>query len=442
MPERWQREVEKLAMLTAPPSTASRIGGGPHGDGMPPAPHRGQRIAAGVVAFAVFGAAAALVAGAFHSPRTAAVGPAPTNTVVVHLDSSDGPGAALEYEGRTAHPQVGSYCWIWEGVGRCVDTALSPFAVDSFVEVPSGALVEIDGDPSLTRAVTTIEPGSDPRDVIERIGPVRPIDAIDGPAGRYVLIVSAEWPQGSVRFFFPIEVMNSEPVPTPSAGLVATLASPTDGTAPSLVLSYGEHERSFFMQGGSWPGVDGFLTPIQAFDEPIAAGTVLGIEGDANRVMTEIQADGASNPSDLDLTGGSATLLDEPGSYQLTFKGVWDAGVAVFPIWIHVVDVSGTPSPAGEPAPTSTDANGATEASNQPSPSPPGPTTVTVPDVVGLAVNEALQVLHDAGLDSVSAWTAGNDTTGVGDNIVVSQDPPAGAEVDANTPVRLDGVAP
>jgi PASTA domain len=441
MPERWEREVGKLATLTAPPSTVTRIGG-PHGDGMPPAPHRGQRIVAGIVAFAVFGAAAALIVGAFRSSGTVVAGPAPTNSVVVHLDSSDGPEAVLEYDGRTTHPQVGSYCWIEEDTGRCVDTALSPFADDSFVEVPSGTPVNIEGDPSLTRALTTIERGSDPQDIVERNHPVLPIDTIDGPIGHYVLIVSAEWPGGSVRFFFPIELIGSEAVPTTPPVLIATLDAPADGTAPSLVLSYGEHERSFFMQGGSWPGVDGFLVPIQAFDEPIAAGTVLGIEGNSSRVMAEIDADGTTSPSDLDLASGSVALPTEPGSYQLTFKGVWDAGVAVFPIAIHIVDASTTPSPPGESAPTNTDANGATEASNQPSPSPAGPETVTVPDVVGLAVNEALQVLHDAGLDSVSAWTAGNDTTGVGENIVASQDPPAGAEVDANTPVRLDGVAP
>jgi hypothetical protein len=75
MPERWEREVGKLGMLTAPPSVPPRIGEGPHDDGMPPPPRRGQRIAAGIVAFAVFGGAAALAAGVF---RRAAPVAAPT----------------------------------------------------------------------------------------------------------------------------------------------------------------------------------------------------------------------------------------------------------------------------------------------------------------------------------------------------------------------------
>jgi PASTA domain len=439
MPERWEREVGKLARLEAPPSTSRRIADGPHGDGMPPAPHRGQRVVAGVVAFVVFGAAAALVVGAFRgSGDTAAPVSGDATKVVIQLTSSDqGPRADLVFGDETAASQYGSYCW--NGTTKCVDTYLVPFAASDFVKVPSGTPIVVVHDDSLDRALVWTERGDDPNDV--DLGLVQPATTIEGQPGRYVLAVKASWPLGNVQFFFPIEVMNSEPVPTPSAGLVATLTAPTDGTAPSLVLSYGEHERSFFMQGGSWPGVDGFLGPIQAFDEPIGAGTVFRIEGDANRVMAEIQADGASNPSDLDLTGGSATLPGEPGSYQLTFKGVWDAGVAVFPIWIHVVDASGTPSPAGEPVPTTIDTNGATAASNQPSPPSASPASVTVPDVVGLTVNDALRLLHDAGLNAVGTWTPGSETS-VGEDVVVSQDPPAGAEVAASTPVKLDAGAP
>jgi hypothetical protein len=66
MPERWEREIEKLGTLTAPRSTPTRIAEGPHGDGMPPAPRRGQRLVAVIVAFSVFGAAAAFAAGAFR----------------------------------------------------------------------------------------------------------------------------------------------------------------------------------------------------------------------------------------------------------------------------------------------------------------------------------------------------------------------------------------
>ena len=83
MPERWEREIDKLRTLTAPSSTPTRIAEGPRGDGMPPAPRRRERIIAMVVAFVVFGAAAAFVVSAFlrETPSTPAVGPDPSTTV-------------------------------------------------------------------------------------------------------------------------------------------------------------------------------------------------------------------------------------------------------------------------------------------------------------------------------------------------------------------------
>jgi hypothetical protein len=390
----------------------------------------------------VFGAAAALVAGAFRSSGSMAGGPGPTPTVVVHLDSSDGPAAALEYEGQTAHPQIGSHCWTQDGTGQCVDTVLSAFPDRSLVRVPPETSIVIDGDDTLRNTEVRLEHGADPGEIVRRSDLAGPVDRMYAATGTYVLVVSATWPQGSVEFFFPIEIVAPDGVPAVSPDLIATLDAPADGTAPSVVLRYRDHERSFFMQGGAWPGVDGFLLPIQTFDEPVTAGSVLRIEGDADRVMVEIEAAGASDPSDLDVASGSVSLPTDPGSYRLTFKGVWDAGVAVFPISIHIVGATATPSVTSEPAPTGIDAPGATEPSNESSPpSPASPTAVTVPDVVGLTVAEALQVLHDSGLDVVGTWVPETDAA-VADDVVVSEYPSAGTQVDSGATVKLDAVAP
>jgi hypothetical protein len=80
MPERWERELGKLGTLTAPRSVSPRIGEGPHGNRMPQPPRRGQRIAAGIVACAVFGGAAALAAGVFRSAAPVAATPPPPET--------------------------------------------------------------------------------------------------------------------------------------------------------------------------------------------------------------------------------------------------------------------------------------------------------------------------------------------------------------------------
>ena len=92
MTERWERELRKLGELEAPASTRDRIAHGPQGQGMPPSSGRGQRILAGVVAFAVFGGAVALALGAFGSGATP-----PTGGVFAFMDYSklDGLSAAV-----------------------------------------------------------------------------------------------------------------------------------------------------------------------------------------------------------------------------------------------------------------------------------------------------------------------------------------------------------
>ena len=70
MPERWDRELGKLADLDTPATMRSRISEGPRGEGVPPLPGRGQRIVAGIVAFVVFGGAMALALGALGDGDT------------------------------------------------------------------------------------------------------------------------------------------------------------------------------------------------------------------------------------------------------------------------------------------------------------------------------------------------------------------------------------
>ena len=302
MPERWEREVGKLGTLTAPASVPQRISEGPHGDGMPPRPRRSQQIIVAAVAFALFGVAAAFLAGAFqHGGPTAGATPETGPSVIIHLGSESGPKASLEFGDQVADPQVGSHCWTTGRTQGCVDTYLSPFPAKDFVDVPAGTPLVIDASGDPTDVTTVLSSGDNPQDRIEQTGPVSPASVIDGEAGRaYLLTVTADWPQGSVQFFFPIRIVAAE------TGKVGPTPSP----------------------------------------EPTVVGT-------------------------------------SPGT--------------------------------GE--------------------------TVTVPDVVGLTVSDALGVLHDVGLDGVGAWTPGSGTAAVERDIVVSQEPAAGTLVDTDTPIRLDAAA-
>ena len=417
MPERWEREIEKLGTLTAPRSTPTRVAEGPHGDGMPPKPRRGQRFVALLVAFAVFGAAAAFAEGAFRrqTPSTPAAAPDPSTTVVVRLSSNDGPSATIEFNGQRADAQVGSYCWSEDGTGRCVDTALTPFAKDAFVKVPSGTSLALVGDDRMTGASASIEHTGDPNDVISRINLVGPVDTIgdgsDRYEGGYVLTVDAEWPQGSVEFFFPIEIGASTSSPDGSA-LTAVLDAPADGSMPELALSYAGRTQTFFAQDGRWPGVDGFTMPLQLFEDPIDPGTTISIQSDADEVggtlfIADRDQHETGTSINLDLGSGSGTLPTDAGYYRLVLTGTWPRGEAGFNVGITI----GTP----------------------PSDWPPAALTAVVPDVVGFTQPQAVKVLTAAGFVSISVATPGGQSGG----LVSEQDPAAGTETATTTTIKL-----
>ncbi|MDP9300483.1 MAG: hypothetical protein M3P43_06270 [Actinomycetota bacterium] len=367
MAERWERELDKLSFVDAPPSTRASVLAGPRGEGMPPPPRRGQRVAAGVVAFLVFGAATTLVAGAFRSPGTpAATSPDPATSVVVHLTSSDGPDARLVFKGQAAEPQTGRYCW--DGTSRCTDPALTPFANADFVEVPNGTPIAVVGDDALMRAAAAIERTTDPMYVVTRTGPTPfPIQAIDVAAGRYVLIVSATWPQGSVEFYFPIEVAGSAQPPPASAGpiLTATLEAPRDGSMPVLTLSDQDRSGRFSATDGNWPGVTISPSSRRSLEREIDPGTTLTLYSDVEKVESRLlvadaeqHLTGESIP--LELTpGGTVALPTYAGYFQLILVGTWPQGSAGFSVAITI----------GSPF------------ADQPPSSPP---IVVVPDVLGL----------------------------------------------------------
>jgi hypothetical protein len=374
-----------------------------------------------LVAFAVFGGATALAIGAFG--RQPAPAPAPLGSVIqasgsvtIELHGDEyGPSAELRYGDAVVQPQVGSYCWTAGGVGRCADTALTTFAADAFVDVPAGTPIVIDGPADLTDASTSIEYGDNPLGMIRRTALISPASSIQGESGRrFILIVTANWPQGSVQFFFPIAVAStSSPLPAGNAGtVVATLDAPADGSMPALSLTYGDHTASFDAQDGRWPGVALSPIPLQVFDPRIEPGARIAVTGNAQSVEGTLWiADGDQNLTGqsipLDLSAGSASLPDRPGFYRLTLAGSWPRGEAGFSVAITI----GVPS---------TDA-------------PPPPPIAVVPEVVGLDQHDAVARLTEAGFVSVAVMDPANGAVGV----VVSSDPPAGTSTEVTTTIKL-----
>jgi hypothetical protein len=406
MPELWQRELEKLRHIEASATLRRRLSEEPRGEGVPPAPRRGQRIAAGVVAFAVFGGAIALAWGAFGRQSSPVAGIAGNGAVTIELRGGVRPTAHLRFGDATVEPQVGSYCWTSQSSGVCVDTVVRAFAPDEFVSIPTGTSIVVDSDTDHVDLASL--PGNDPiADV-----PMRPLGDTFDEGGRIVVTATASWPQGDVQFFFAVDVVSPDTAPAIPDVLIATLEAPSDGSVPGLTLTYGDTSKDFFAQGGAWPGFEGYDGPRQVFPVAVAPGTSLRIEGNAHNWVVDIKLGGAADSRDFGPNDGLAMPLEEPGDYLVTFKGVWAEGTVAFPVEVMVRDVAVSASP------------------NEPStPSP----AATLPDLVGMTDQEAMLGLDALGLTWVVAYRAVDGDLWQ----VVEMDPPAGSSVTIGGAVHL-----
>ena len=164
--ERWERELDHLKEIDAPPSTRGRMDAGPTGDGMPPSSNRGQRIAAGVVACLVFLLGAALVIAAFRGDP--AIGPlivpSQDSAVLTLAAEPNDAVASLTYRGATADPVVDSYCWNQDnGAQRCADVAMSePFVPEDYLALPEGTAFSLMNDDGADPVTLVLAQGNDP----------------------------------------------------------------------------------------------------------------------------------------------------------------------------------------------------------------------------------------------------------------------------------------
>lgn len=418
MPERWERELEKLNDVDAPVSTRARIAEGSHGEGVPPPPGRSQRVVAGVVAFAVFGGALAFALGAFRDgDGTTVVDQGLSDAVVVTLLAErTGPTATMNVDGEVADGYGSSTCWEQEpGVVGCSDVVGPSFTVEDLIRLDAGRALVIEGDADRWTAELAAFPIDDYEHVMDvpfedRVGMVP-----DEP-GRYVLVISATWSRGDRQFFFPVRIVPPRGSPTPASdALVAALRAPEDGSMPGLTLSYGPRKREYYAQGGAWPGVNGFTLPLFSFPDPLIPGDPLRIEGDASSVEGELVVVQDGSLSDetirLDLTEGVADLPTEAGFYELRLTGTWSRGTAAYFVRIQIGEL--------EPA--------------EPSPLPsvePG----VVPEAIGVGEGDAIKALAQAGYEVRSEYVP---TGGVTAGIVVSLDPSPGTALDPGSTVHL-----
>ena len=272
MPERWEHELGKLQTLEPPAGTRARIAEGPHGEGVPPTPGRGQRVAAAVVALSVFAAAGAFALSAFRGDEPTVA--ADAGTAVLTLAAGIHPEASLTFDGETAGTVVDSYCWNQpNGAQACADMVPpEPFRPGQFLKVPEGATVVLVNDDAADPVTLTLTPGDDPT----LLGLATSFEDLRGlTPGRYVLTVAATWVQSPqpIVFHFALEIVPGEAEPE---ALAAMLDAPTDGSVPSLELRYGGVEASIHAQGGQWPGgPNAWNDDLQSFPAELPLGTMV-----------------------------------------------------------------------------------------------------------------------------------------------------------------------
>jgi hypothetical protein len=283
MTDRWERELEKLRTVSAPAGVRGRVDEGPRG-AAGPGPSGGQRVLAGVVAFAFFGAALALAAGALGD------GPAPVvddpsnlpgkDVAILTLQSGDAPVATLTFDGVEAPSQVGSYCWNQprEGglaVNSCVYNVLTPFEPSTLLQIPSDVAVRIDYSEDVSSSAYSFAQGVDPTawgtTDIETLPPHDPAGQVVQhwhiEPGVYVLRASTNWHGQDERidFYFGIQVGSD--------------VDPDGLVLPDLV-GMGHQDASLLLEelgleyGWSWREVPGVELGHVASTDP-AAGSQL-----------------------------------------------------------------------------------------------------------------------------------------------------------------------
>jgi hypothetical protein len=216
MTERWQRELKKLGGVQMPPSVGPRIEEGPTGYKLPA---RRQRIVAGVVAFAVFGAAGGFAFQALRN-RTPATGASFGRGIAVldlHGSSDLPPTASLTFGSTTRNAFLGRTCWMQIGslTGSCPDTLPDSLTQSDYVTVPFGTKIEAQGNAtSVELGIFYWNPGPGVSQVTPSSGEMRDLGFLNDPVplyeqpGNYILTVLATWGPGRAwELYFAIRIL-------------------------------------------------------------------------------------------------------------------------------------------------------------------------------------------------------------------------------------------
>lgn len=389
MTERWQRELKKLGSVDAPVSRMrAQIAAGPS-DG-PPQPEPGrspaQRITAGVVAFAVFAAAAVFAYRALR-PGGVAPGVAGSQTVTIDLSrSSDASraigdvaslsaqfSATLTAGGSSIQEAPSSVC---VSGSQCLAPAPRPLDLT----LTSGSPVHLSAY-NVQGRVELSQTNGDSTDTLLLTND----STLPGP-GHYLLQLEASSAGVSAFWNYAVEVVASgtvqtpEPTPSPPAGSEPQTPTPqpvvtrvllnfnttTSGTpdcpgSPEATITYGDQTTKGAPTSFTWtcPGSSMVADTIMpSFSDSqfvqVPVGTLLTVGGDLSAAEGNLQRSSGSYPwttlQSLGDLGGGVDLSFDPGRYVIEATAHWPNGAIRFYFPIELVaSTSPTPPPPGMP---------------------------------------------------------------------------------------------
>lgn len=127
------------------------------------------------------------------------------------IGRSSAPSGVLNVEEVAVSGMPESYSWREGNTMSYTDVAVPNFAPEDFLEVPLPADLVVSGDAADSSA-SLQQPGTFPFDSVAALGDAEHPTSMGTQRGRLVLQIAAQWPQGNVTYYFPIDLVGASSV--------------------------------------------------------------------------------------------------------------------------------------------------------------------------------------------------------------------------------------
>ena len=267
------------------------------------------------------------------------------------------PDGVASFAGSERKLNGNSFTWTCpDGSSAVYDVTAPAFTAKDFISVPQGTRLLLKGD--LTGATGSLRDGTGtfPWPTLQDYGDLIGGVSLDAAPGRYVVAITATWPEGNRLFWVPVEIVApSSPTPSPSSGAVLTFKGQNP---PDATLTYGDTVQQGIRSDYTWQLPDGTFSAVSGggtfMGSPasdylsIPAGTQISLSGDSPTVTGQFGAvDGRNTVVPFTPVAGYGSVPSQPGLYEVMVKATWPLGSGTFYFGVKVTPP--VPSPTEAP---------------------------------------------------------------------------------------------